>query len=156
MVIIAIFCFKDLRIEWLWIEFGSGSRTRFIPIHQVVSAMPHCDIIAPSLPLFHVLTGCDTVSSMLGIDKKKAWTCWMRNVENFCQMFTSLNLATSFTSIYQLQEFVMALYAKKRVANDIDECRYQLYASGNSLDKLPPTYHALNQHTRRSIYQAEV
>ena len=74
----------------------------------------------------------------------------MRNVENFCQMFASLNLVSLFTSIYQLQKFVMALHAKKRVANDIDECRYQLYASGNSFDKLP------NQHTRRSIYQAEV
>ena len=91
VVIIAICCFKDLRIERLWIEFGCGSRTRFKPIHQVVSAMPHCDIIAPSLPLFHALTGCDTVPSMLGIGKKKAWTCWMRNVENFCQMFATLN-----------------------------------------------------------------
>ena len=57
VVIIAIFCFKDLGIERLWIEFGCGSRTRFIPIHQVVSAMPHCDIIAPSLPQFHALAG---------------------------------------------------------------------------------------------------
>ena len=71
-------------------------------------------------------------------------------------MFASLNLASSLTSIYQLQEFVMALYAKKRVANDIDECRYRLYASGNLFDKLPPTSSALNQHTRRSTYQAEV
>ena len=116
--------------------------------------MPHRYIIAPSLPLFHALTGCDTVSSMLGIAKKKAWTCWKRNVKNFCQTFISLNLASSFTSIYQLQEFVVALYVKKRVANDIDECRYQLYASGNSFDKLPPTSSALNK-TRRSIYQAE-
>ena len=59
-------------------------------------------------------------------------------------MFASLNLASLFTSIYQLQEFVMALYAKKRVANDIDKCRYQLHASGNSFDKLPPTSSALN------------
>ena len=80
----------------------------------------------------------------------------MRNVENFCKMFASLNLACFFTSIYQLQEFAMALYAKKRVVNDIDECHYQLFASGNSFDKLPPTSSALNQHTRRSIYQAEV
>ena len=71
MVIIAIFCFKDLGIERLWIKFGCGSRTRFISIHQVVSAMPHCDIIAPSLPLFHALAGFDTVSSMLGIGKKR-------------------------------------------------------------------------------------
>ena len=76
---------------------------------KLFSAMPHYDIIAPSLHLFHALTGCDTVSSMLGIGRKKAWTCWMRNVENFCQMFAFLNLASSFTSIYQLQEFVMAL-----------------------------------------------
>ena len=71
-------------------------------------------------------------------------------------MFASLNLASSFTSIYQLQEFVMALYAKKRFANDINECRCQLYASGNSFDKFPLTSSALNQHTQRSTYQAEV
>jgi len=159
VVIIAIFCFKDLGIDQLWIEFGCGSRTRFIPIHQIVSTMPHCDSISPCLPLFHALTGCDTVSSMLGIGKKKAWACWMRNVEKFCQMFSSLNFTSSFASISKLQHFVMALYTKKHVAiatNDIDECRYQLYASGISFDKLPPTYSALNQHTRRAMYQAEV
>ena len=84
VVIIALFCFKDLGIEQLWIEFGCGSRTRFIPIHQIVSTMPHCDSLSPCLPSLHALTGCDTVSSMLGIGEK-AWTCWMRNVEVFAK-----------------------------------------------------------------------
>ena len=124
----------------------------------MLGMIPHCDSMSPCLPLFHALTGCDTVSSMLGIGKK-AWTCWMRNVESFCQMFASLNLTSSFASISKLQNFVMALYAKKHVpiaTNDIDKCRYQLYARGNSFDKLPSTFSALNQHSRRAIHQAEV
>ena len=84
----------------------------------------------------------------------------MRNVESFCQMFASLNLTSSFASISKLQNFIMALYANKHVpiaTNDIHKCRYQLYARGNSFDKLPPTsVSALNQHSGKAIYQAEV
>ena len=29
-----------------------------------------------NLPLFHALTGCDTVSSFAGIGKKTAWAAW--------------------------------------------------------------------------------
>ena len=32
----------------------------------------HCEV----LPFFHAFTGCDLVSSMLGIGKKTAWNAW--------------------------------------------------------------------------------
>ena len=32
----------------------------------------HCEV----LPFFHAFTGCDVVSSMLGIGKKTAWNAW--------------------------------------------------------------------------------
>ena len=31
---------------------------------------------AKALPMFHSLTGCDTVSSLVGNGKKMAWTTW--------------------------------------------------------------------------------
>jgi len=140
----------------LWIKFGCGSRKRFIPIHLIVQTMPHCDRISSSLPLFHVLTGCNTVSSMLGIGKKKAWNCWMQNMKKNCKMFTSLYFNSSSTSTSKLQDFIIALYTNVHDVSDIDECRYRLYVSGNSFKKLPPTSSTLYQHTRRAIYQAEV
>lgn len=156
VVVIAISCFNDLQIGRLWIEFGVGLRKRFIPIHDITSSMPHGDIISTSLPLFHAITGCDTVSSMIGIGKKKAWSCWMKNVESFCEMFASLNLHSSSSLMSNMQTFVMVLFVKNPIAVDIDECRYKLFTKGNSFDKLPPTSNALHQHTRRAIYQAEV
>ena len=31
---------------------------------------------AKALPMFHALTGCDTVSSFVGHSKRKSWSTW--------------------------------------------------------------------------------
>ena len=70
VVIFAIFCFKLLKINKLWIEFGVAGNTRYISIHVAVSSLPQSQTMCASLPFFHAFTGCDTVSSFFGIGKK--------------------------------------------------------------------------------------
>lgn len=54
----------------LWVSFGTGKSHRNIPAHDITNSLsPEA---ALSLPAFHAITGCDTVSSFLGKGKKTA------------------------------------------------------------------------------------
>ena len=48
----------------LWVAFGTGKLLRYIPAHDIATALG--DEKARSLPMFHAFTGCDTVSSFAG------------------------------------------------------------------------------------------
>ena len=54
----AIYCFHNLGINRLWIEFGIGDKSRFIVIHEIVSSLPQT--LRASLPFFHAFTVCDS------------------------------------------------------------------------------------------------
>ena len=54
--------------------FGTGAIFKYIPVHQLVEAIgPE---IRSTLPVFHAMTGSDTVSSFGGRGKKIAWNTW--------------------------------------------------------------------------------
>jgi hypothetical protein len=74
VVVLAIAFFKKLDIEHLWIHFGVGKNVRLIAIHEFTSRLnaTKCE----ALPMFHELTGCDTVSCFHGKGKKSAWAAW--------------------------------------------------------------------------------
>ena len=63
--------FFTLNREELWIEFGVDKYRRYIPIHTCAETFGRK--LCSSLTLWHALTGCDTVSSFNGKEKKTAW-----------------------------------------------------------------------------------
>ena len=71
VVILALRWFAPLGLSELWVCLGCGKKIRDIPIHTL-SALSTC----LALPLFHAITGCDTVSHFLGCGKKTAWSAW--------------------------------------------------------------------------------
>ena len=74
VVVVSIATLNRTTPDELWVAFGTGGHFRFIPIHEVPAAVgPR---ISATLPLFHALTGCDTVSSFAGIRKKTTWAAW--------------------------------------------------------------------------------
>ncbi|KAK0151083.1 hypothetical protein N1851_007774 [Merluccius polli] len=58
----------------LWLAFGTGKSFRYLADHQI-AACPGPEMSC-ALPMFHALTGCDTVSSFAGHGKKAAWSTW--------------------------------------------------------------------------------
>ena len=64
----------QLGLEKMWVTSGKGEKTRWIPIHEVVSA------IGPdktrSILFSHAFSGCDIVSSFHGKLKNSAWKTW--------------------------------------------------------------------------------
>ena len=58
----------------LWIAFGTRKHFRYLAAHKMAIALGMKK--AKALPMFHALTGCDTVSSFVGHGKKTAWSTW--------------------------------------------------------------------------------
>ena len=55
----------------LQLASGTGKCLRYLAAHEISAA--HGPEKARALPVFHALTGCDTVSSFAGQGKKTAW-----------------------------------------------------------------------------------
>ena len=75
VVVIAIAVSQALSISELWITLGVRKNLRFLPVHKIVSSLGPEKLKA--LPMFHSITGCDTVSSFSGKGKKTAWKTWL-------------------------------------------------------------------------------
>ena len=75
VVVLALFAISQLPAGCeLWLSFGTGKSFRYLAAHQIAACLgPE---MSCALPMFHALTGCDTVSSFAGHGKKAAWSTW--------------------------------------------------------------------------------
>ena len=71
VVVLAVSIVNTLAIDEMWITHGSGKNVHNIPVHAVAASLGPAKSAA--MPLFHALTGCDTVSYFRGRGKKTAW-----------------------------------------------------------------------------------
>ena len=58
----------------LWLAFGTGKCFQNLAAHELVAGLGPQK--ARGLSMFHALSGCDTISSFAGHDKKSAWVIW--------------------------------------------------------------------------------
>ena len=75
-VVIAVAHFHGLpNIEQLSIAFGTGNGFRYIPIHEIDSAL--CPQMAKGVLFFHAFTGCDVAPYFTNRGKKSPWKTWL-------------------------------------------------------------------------------
>ena len=74
VVVLAVSVVEAIPAVQLWITFGLGKNVRHIPAHAVAASLGPSRSLA--LPMFHALTGCDTVSFFRKHGKKSAWDVW--------------------------------------------------------------------------------
>ena len=67
VIVVAVSVASTVPTNELWITFGSGKNVQNIPAHTI--AMLLGPDKASTLPMFHALTGCDTVSFFGGRGK---------------------------------------------------------------------------------------
>ena len=67
-----------------------------------------------TLPVFHVFTGCDTVSEFAGRGKKTAWETWKSfpSVTDALQELLALPSEVSEESRLLLERFVVLMYRR--------------------------------------------
>lgn len=156
VVVLAVYAMQQIhRLTEMWILFGVGKKTRYIPIHEL------CKVLTPEkcrvLPLFHALTGCDQTSAFGGRSKKTAWSAW----KTFPELTDSLERIVSSPSIEDIklalpsiERFVILLYDRGSTCVTVNEARKDLFTrKSRAIDSIPPTIDALALHVKRSIYQ---
>ena len=155
VVILAIAFAKKLEVEELWVAFGVGKHLRYFPIHKIAGSLTiqQCE----GLPFFHALTVCDTVSYFSGKGKKtafQAWKCYPEATEVFC----ALSLPQTMLSEQQfrvLERFVVIMYSRTSPHQDVNHARQSMFSQGTrSIESIPPTQAALEQHVKRAAFQA--
>ena len=75
VVVLAVMVAETLSAEVeIWLAFGTGKNFRYLAAHKIAASLGSEKSLA--LPMFHALTGCDTVSAFVGHGKKTAWAVW--------------------------------------------------------------------------------
>ena len=64
---LAISVVSILQADEVWVTHGSGKNVQNIPVHAVTTSLGRDKAL--TLPIFHALTGCDTVSFFNGHGK---------------------------------------------------------------------------------------
>ena len=156
VVVLAVTAAQSLTLK-IWLAFGTGKSLRYIPAHDIATALGPAKSMA--LPMFHALTGCDTVSAFAGRGKRTAWAVW----ESFPELTNALSavnheqLDVTESCMSIIERFVILMYDRTSTCSDINTARKKLFAKkGRPLESIPPTHHALVQHVRRAVYQGAV
>ena len=142
-------------IQELWLKTGVGSNKRYIAIHTTCQTLG--TTLSKLLPVFHAITGCDSVSAISGKGKKSAFTHLKENIGRFTDMQSFGETSTIDTTADYIEtviQFICELYDKQFKSANINALRFKLFTKKSLSDeKLPPTLDALLLHLRRSAYQ---
>ena len=108
-------------LDNLWIKPGTGDKKKYFAIHKVGNHFGSS--MLKSLTAFHVITGCDSVSSFSGIEKKTALTTLWSNLDDMMEILQSgdsPNLDLQEACVKAAIKFVYLLYANKSKDADIN------------------------------------
>ena len=138
VVVLAVMVAQKLSSQYeIWLAFGTGKNLRYLAAHEMASCLGPERSLA--LPMFHAMTGCDTVSSFVGHGKKTAWTIWKSLPE---LTGTLLKVADSPTRVREeamkaIERFMILLYDK--TSTRCEKARKKLFAKNSSVQRIPPT-----------------
>ena len=137
----------------LWLSFGTGKNFRYLAAHQMAACLGPQKSIA--LPMFHALTGCDTVSSFAGHGKKAAWSTWksLPELTNALLMLSCGPKEIPDHPMDVIERFVILLFDRTSTHTKVDRARMKLFPRRKSVQQLPPTRAALVEHVKRAVYQ---
>jgi len=157
VVVLAVAAFLKIKPEEMWIALGAGVSFRYIGVHKVVGKLD--PRTCATLPVFHAITGCDTVSAFGGRGKKTAWDTWtaLPEVTEAFEELSRVPGAVSELSMSLVERFVVLMYDRTSDTMEVNEARKQLFTQkSRTLENIPPTQAALRQHIMRATYQANI
>ncbi|KAL8588046.1 hypothetical protein ACOMHN_061212 [Nucella lapillus] len=159
VVILAVSLFHDLGLSEVWVGLGTGKWYKDIQVHHIAQLLgpQKCQALA----FFHVYTGCDCASAFHHIGKKTAWKVWgtLPVITDTFVRITHDPTGLTMDSLHMrlLERMTVAMYSKTCAFFSVNEARQFLYTVGlKNLESIPPTQHALYQHTRRAVLSAAI
>ena len=149
--------FSDVNCAEVWFRTGVKDRLRYVPVHEVSQELG--EKMCRALPAFHAITGCDSISALAGIGKKKGWQVLLRSEQHqdsLGLLGSQPNLSDDIAS--KCEAFICDLYPSARMtARVVDELRYLLFCQKKQENELlPPASDSLRQHLKRVNYQTFV
>ena len=154
VVVVAVAVAQTLQPEdELWLAFGTGKNFRNLAAHEIAAGLGPEKACTP--PVFHALTGWDTVSSLVGHGKKTAWAVWAVFPE---LTHALLKLSSAPNDIPQevmatIERFIMLLYDRTSTCTEIDTARRKLFAKRHNVQSIPSTTASLEEQVKRAVYQ---
>ena len=90
-----------------------GKDFRYIPVHVIATKLS--ENVCTVLPLFHALSGCDTVSAFHGKGKKSAWSAWKKYPEFTAQLDCLMRnpLHLNETEMKCIEAFITFMYTNQ-------------------------------------------
>ena len=133
VVVLAVFAIHHLTTECeLRLAFGTGKSFRYMAAHQIVVSLgPE---MSCALPMFHGLTGYDTVWSFAG--QKTAWPTWKSMPERTDGL---LMLADGPMDVPDDARWTMQEGSS--------------FHKTNSTQQIPPIRDVLEEHVKRPVYK---
>lgn len=162
VVVILLSNFHHIKAEnpaaEIWISFKVGKATKMLSLNAIATDLGM--VLCKAMPLFHAFTGSDSTSSFKFKGKRHCWKV-LKSVPNIIDQF-----ATITESPFQMsqgikeaaEEFVCRLYCNEHVPhNDVNFVRMCLFSQKTrDVERIPPTSDALEQHLKRSVFQASI
>ena len=56
----------------------------------------------------------------------------------------------------QIERFVVLSYHRTSALNQVNEVRLHLFTQNRKMGYIPPTFHALEQHLKRTVYHGHI
>ena len=94
----------------VWLAFGTGRQFKYYPIHEI--ALSFGPQKSRALPVFHAITGCDTLSFFGGKGKKNAWDTWsvLPQITNAFLEIAAAPSSLSDNCLRTIERFVEVMY----------------------------------------------
>ena len=139
IVVLAVSIAPTLPLDELWISFCSSKQVRYLPARTIATSLGREK--AGVLPMFHALTGCDTVSFFSGRGKKTAWDVFPELTPALKAMLMLLEDIED-TCLDVIERFVILLYNRTTSLSKVNEVRQELFSrKARSLEKSLPLKH---------------
>ena len=140
----------------LWVAYSTGKNLRYFEAHKISAGLG--EEISKGLPFFHAFTGCDTVSSFGGKEKKSAWTTWISCTEE-TKVFSALASVPDIISdewMSIIERCVILMYDRTSIKDNVNDARMQLFCQkGRTLEGIPPYPDSITAaHKESCVYQA--
>ena len=134
-----------LGLQELWIMFGVGDKTRFLPLHLLLYKIrvPKCKVIYKA----HILSGGDSTSKIGS--KQSAINA---NSELYLQGFGE-EKELSVEAAERAEKYLIKVVQPKSTFFTFNELRFDMYRSRKTpYVNLPPSSHSVQGHLQRSYF----
>ncbi|KAG7167742.1 putative RNA recognition motif-containing protein 2, partial [Homarus americanus] len=125
----------------LRLAFCTGKSFHYLAAHEMAACLGPEKVWA--LPMFHALTGCDTVSSFS--DYLGKWAVYPDLTEALLKLSAASKVIPEDV-MHIIERFVILLYDRTSSCMDINKARRKLFTKKNNVQLIPPRKAALEEH----------